>query len=126
MRRATLGLMGMIWLALPVQTFAATPEIDGVWSREDGAARVRIAACGEKLCATNIWVKPGDSDEKVGDVLEMKLRQGDGGGLTGEAYDKRRDLHYSMDITVNGTAMTTKGCVVGGLICKSSEWTRGG
>ncbi len=105
---------------------AAAPSIDGDWSRADGNVRTHIAACGENLCATNIWVKPGDTDEAVGDVLVMTLKPDDKNGLSGEAYDKKRDAHYKMDITVTGDGMTTKGCIVGGIICKSTSWSRKG
>lgn len=37
----------------------------GVWLRDDGNARVRIAPCGSNICATNLWI----GDTSRGEVL---------------------------------------------------------
>lgn len=111
----------IVW-AFAQLAFASAPNIMGVWSRTDGKSRVKIAACEDKICATNIWIAPGVTEEQVGDVLEMTLKSAEDGSLNGEAFDKRRDQHYSMNISVSGSALTTKGCIIGGLLCKSSVW----
>lgn len=36
------------------QAYSSSQSIHGVWTRGDGNARVRIAACGPSLCATNV------------------------------------------------------------------------
>ena len=46
------------------------------------------------------------------------------GHWTGKTYDLQRRLRYRLTIRVAGDAMTTNGCVSGGLICKSMAWTR--
>ena len=40
-------------------TSATAADINGNWARGDGKAKVLIAPCGEKICATNTWIKPG-------------------------------------------------------------------
>lgn len=110
--------------AISVPAFSASAEItSGIWSREDGNARVRISPCGASLCAINVWIRnPGS--EKVGDKLVLNVKPTSAGTLEGTAFDPQRNLRFSSKITFSGDRMTTSGCVLGGLICKSSGWTR--
>lgn len=103
---------------------ATAAEIDGNWARGDGNAKVVIAPCGEKICATNTWIKPGTPKEKTGDRLIMDIKQSDAGSYSGTAFDPQRDKSYKITVTVNGDNMTTKGCIVAGLLCKGISWTR--
>jgi uncharacterized protein (DUF2147 family) len=102
---------------------AVSPQ--GVWMRGDGKARVRIAPCGDDLCAVNLWIRPGVKNEKVGDKLVMSVRQDSDAQWTGKAYDPQRKLTYKRTMTISDARrMTTTGCVLGGLICKDAHWTR--
>ena len=103
---------------------ATAAEIDGNWARGDGNAKVVIAPCGEKICATNTWIKPGTPKEKTGDRLIMDIKQSEAGSYSGTAFDPQRDKSYKITVTVNGDNMTTKGCIVAGLLCKGISWTR--
>ncbi len=103
---------------------AHAAEIDGQWARGDGNAKVRIAPCGSDICAVNTWIKPGTPKEKEGDKLVMSIKPGDDGVYSGTAFDPQRDLTYKLTVTVKGDKMTTRGCVVAGLLCKGVDWTR--
>lgn len=103
---------------------AAAGEIDGNWERGDGKAKVMIAPCGEKICATNTWIKPGTAKEKTGDRLIMDIKQSETGSYSGTAFDPQRDKSYKITVTVAGNTMTTKGCIIAGLLCKGISWTR--
>ena len=107
---------------------AAEASLEGEWARGDGKARVRIAPCGGDLCAINTWIRPGVADEKVGDRLVMTIKAGgkaDGADAwSGKAYDPQRHMTFRMTIDVAATTMTTHGCVLGGLVCKTMGWTR--
>jgi uncharacterized protein (DUF2147 family) len=103
---------------------AAAGEIDGNWARGDGKAKVLIAPCGEKICATNTWIKPGTAKEKTGDRLIMDIKQSEAGSYSGTAFDPQREKSYKITVTVAGNNMTTKGCIVAGLLCKGISWTR--
>ena len=108
-------------LALPAAAEAPSPL--GLWARGDGVAKVRIAPCGAKLCATNTWIRPGVSNEKAGDVLVMNVSK-DGAAYSGSAFDPQRNMTFRMTMTVKAQAMVTRGCVLGGLLCKSVTWSR--
>lgn len=117
------------WLAcvgiLAASPAAAKPlDPQGLWSRGDGNAKVRIASCGADLCATNIWIRDSSKGEAVGDVLIMKVKPTGSGALTGTARDLKRKLTYSLRISVSADTLKTRGCVLGGLVCKTVSWTR--
>lgn len=103
--------------------FAAPDMINGVWMRDDGNARVRIAPCGADICATNLWIKDTSQGEEVGDKLVMTLKP-EGDKLTGTAFDAKRDRKMSMTITVGENSLDTRGCILANMLCRSVGWTR--
>lgn len=105
-----------------VQAAEVSPE--GSWARGDGKARVTIGPCGNDLCAVNTWIRPGITDEKVGDRLIMTVISDGKGKWSGKAFDPQRNLTYRLTMEVQATTMTTTGCVLGGLICRRVDWTR--
>lgn len=123
MKISRLAIVSALFPALS-SVSAAAGEIDGNWARGDGKAKVLIAPCGEKTCATNTWIKPGTAKEKTGDRLIMDIKKGEAGSYSGTAFDPQRDKSYKITVTVAGDNMTTKGCIVAGLLCKGISWTR--
>src|SRR5208337_4426572 len=101
---------------------AAEPSIYGAWARGDGVARVQIAACGGAICAVNTWIKPGVTNEKIGDKLVMKVEPTSAAALSGTAFDPQRNLNYRMKISLSGNRMTTRGCVLAGMLCRNMGW----
>jgi len=119
------GMTALATAAL-VSTMAhadALSDAGGVWIRDDGNARVRIAPCGQKLCATNLWIGDTSKGEEVGDRLVMTLKPNSANAAKGSAYDPKRKLTFSMTLQVASKGLTTRGCIAGGLICKSTRWT---
>ncbi len=104
---------------------AGGPEtIAGDWLRTDGGSRISVSPCGDQLCAINTWIKDPTKGEAVGDKLVLSLQPQAPARLTGEAFDERRKLRYSMQISVAGDAMTTQGCMLSGIVCKTMHWNR--
>jgi uncharacterized protein (DUF2147 family) len=100
------------------------PDPRGVWLRDDGNARVRIAPCGAgAVCATNLWIRDTSKGEAVGDRLVMTLAPRSATTLAGKAYDPKRKLTYSITVDVREDRLTTRGCVAGGLLCRDVSWT---
>jgi uncharacterized protein (DUF2147 family) len=124
MIRALLLVLG---LALSVAARAEggdEAELLGSWVRATGETQIEISRCGDDYCAVNVWVRDADVDEKVGDVLVMSLKPKAPGRFEGEAYDRRRDTRFAINLTVTATALRSEGCVLVGLICKSADWNR--
>jgi uncharacterized protein (DUF2147 family) len=96
----------------------------GVWTRRDGGTRIQITPCGSNLCAVNTWVRDPQGNEKVGDTLVLTLTPASPSVMQGKAYDQRRQMTYSMTMTFDPVGMTTHGCIVFGLLCKTAEWAR--
>ncbi len=99
---------------------AADPS--GVWLRDDGNARVRIAPCGDKICATNLWIGDTSKGEEAGDRLVMSLQPKSADTLSGTAYDVKRKRSYSITVQVSNDALMTRGCILGGILCKNVHW----
>ena len=114
-------IAALIWSSAAI---AQPNDIMGTWMRGDNAARVKMAACGDAICATNIWIKdPVIQNEKVGDRLIFKIKPS-GDGWPGTGYDPQRKLNLSAKLHASSDSMTTTGCVLAGLICRSTKWTR--
>lgn len=121
---AAIGAIAIAGL-VPAPGFAAAePSPFGLWARGDGNARVRIERCGSDLCAVNTWIREGTAGEKAGDKLVMSVKAAGPGQWSGTAFDPQRDLSYRLTMTVRETSMTTRGCIVAGLLCKDMGWTR--
>jgi uncharacterized protein (DUF2147 family) len=120
LRRAFAG----ICLAFTQMAGAEAADMEGVWSRDDGNARVRIAPCGEKTCATNVWIRDTSKGEAPGDQLVMSLKRSSNTEFSGTAYDSKRGMTYSIDVTVGNRTMKTRGCVLARLLCKTVGWAQ--
>jgi uncharacterized protein (DUF2147 family) len=97
-------------------------SMEGVWMRSDGLLRARVARCGQSLCATNVWTKNLDGDERVGDRLVVKLSADGPGHWAGSGFDVRRKLTFDLDVSGGGGKLTTRACASG--LCRTEDWTR--
>jgi len=121
MRKVFIALIASVICAV---SEANAADIEGLWARGDGNAKVRIAPCGSDICATNTWIKPGTPKEKEGDRLVMSIEPLKDGVYAGTAFDPQRDMTYKLSVVIQGNKMTTKGCIVAGLLCKGIDWIR--
>jgi uncharacterized protein (DUF2147 family) len=119
------GFMTVAVAACVLTSTAAEAGWNGEWARDDGLVRTRLAPCGGKICAVNTWAK-GDGDEKAGDTFVLTLVATDRSHWTGSAFDRKRNLSYSMDMSLDGGQLTTRGCLAGSSLCKTVEWKRVG
>ena len=116
-------------LASTVLLLTATPsladEVLGTWLRDNGALRVRFEPCGAAICGNIVWLKPGsESKAKLGQRLFFDMRPAGANSWTGKAASPDSGSIYSGKMSIEGTTLSTSGCIVGGLICKSANWRR--
>jgi uncharacterized protein (DUF2147 family) len=111
--------------ACAVLPLPAAADIAGTWSRDTGESRVRFAPCGDALCGTVAWLKdPATSKSKVGQRVFFDMKPTGENRWTGSAFNPEDGRTYSGYMSLSGGTLTTQGCVMGGLICRSVTWTR--
>lgn len=113
---------GLVLVSTPLQALAQ--DAAGTWLRDTGASRVRIAKCGDALCGTLSWLKEPGGPAKVGQRIFYDMKPNGPGKWKGSAFNPEDGKTYSGTMTLAGDTLTTAGCVMGGLICRSVQWSR--
>jgi len=113
MKRSTLMAFACL---LATTGWASADTIEGRW-RTDSGVPAEIASCGDAFCIT---VKGGEHNGKR--IGRMKADGDD--RYSGEITDPENDKTYAGRATLSGNALSMKGCVLGGLICKGQNWKR--
>jgi uncharacterized protein (DUF2147 family) len=124
MLRMAAVLAALLMIGGSGASLASEAPLLGDFARGDGKTRIHVASCGAAICARNTWVRHGVSGEKVGDRLILRLKPAGAGHWTGNAFDPQRKQNYTMSVRAGDQHVTTKGCVMGGLVCESMNWTR--
>ncbi len=96
----------------------------GAWNRDDGLGGIRIDACGSALCGHVTWLRDRGGPAFIGQKVLFDMRQTAADTWSGMAHNPEDGKDYSGSITVAGDRLLTKGCIFGGLICKSVGLTR--
>jgi uncharacterized protein (DUF2147 family) len=103
---------------------ALAQDAEGLWTRDDGAARVQFSPCGPALCGVIVWLKNPASKARVGEKVFYDMTRADQNSWTGKAFNPEDGRTYSGKMVLNGGTLKTSGCVLGGLICKNVVWRR--
>ena len=111
-------------VAILAPVAAHAQEVGGLWQRENGASRVRFLRCGDALCGTLDWLKDTSGPAKVGQRVFYDMRPDGAGRWKGSALNPEDGKTYSGTMALADDRLTTAGCVLGGLICRSVNWTR--
>lgn len=134
--------------AVGLATMAVAPALAagpfGTWLTGDKKGEVRIVNCGGALCGNLIWLKePIDPDTHkpktdknnvdaakqsrplLGIPIVLKMKPAGADKWEGHVYNSRDGNTYSGSFTLTGAnTADLKGCVMGGIICKTEEWRR--
>jgi uncharacterized protein (DUF2147 family) len=104
---------------------AMAGDVKGEWAREDGKTKVRFAPCGaDAVCGTITWLKDPSGPAKVGEQVFFDMKPSGDNAWAGTAFNPDDGQRYTGKMTLSGDRLTTAGCVLGGLLCKSFGWTR--
>jgi uncharacterized protein (DUF2147 family) len=103
---------------------ALAGDVLGVWLHQDGGSKVRFAPCGAAICGSVAWVKDPSGKGNVGQRVFFDMVPAGDNAWTGKAFEPSSGKEYSGKMSLAGDRLTTAGCVLGGLICKSIVWTR--
>lgn len=114
---------------------AAPPQagVEGVWKNARNTIHLRLAPCGDALCATVVWAtdkaradaRKGSGKELIGSQLLTDLRPTGAGTWRGKAYVPDLDRHATATVLrTKPDELRVSGCVLGGLICRARHWGR--
>jgi uncharacterized protein (DUF2147 family) len=132
------------WFAALAIAPAFAADALGTWYTADKDSQVRIANCGAAICGTLVWLKePNDpatgrpkTDKNNADAgkqnrpllgvqIVLGMKPSGANVWSGDVYNAQDGKTYSGSFTLTGASTAElKGCVLGGLICKSQTWTR--
>ena len=108
-----LSALGLL-LASVSPSYAAEP-IEGLWRTQSGET-AKIAPCAAGFCIT---VLTGPNKGK-----EIGQMAGSGTSYKGSVLKPDENKTYKGKADINGNTLALSGCVMGGLICKTQDWTR--
>jgi uncharacterized protein (DUF2147 family) len=110
---------------LPSTSPSLADDILGTWSRDNGAVHVKFDRCGDAICGNIAWLRPGAKTKaEVGQRLFFDMRPDGTNSWTGKAVNPDNGSIYSGKMSIEGATLSTSGCMIGGLICKSANWRR--
>jgi uncharacterized protein (DUF2147 family) len=114
-------------------TAGAADRSFGVWSNPKGSVHVRARPCGARMCGVVVWANDkakadaarGGVDPLVGETLFRDFVSAGAGKWRGKVFVPDIGKTFSGTITViDATHLEGKGCLLGGIGCKSQVWTR--
>jgi uncharacterized protein (DUF2147 family) len=117
----------LVALALTaVVSGANASDAAGLWIRDDGSAKLRFVPCGGggTLCGFLAWKKESGGAAKIGQKLFSDMKPNGKDSWEGSAFNPEDGKRYTAKLTLSGDRLVTAGCVLGGLICQSFDWTR--
>jgi len=142
-RATAIAAASVLALALTVIGPARAADPLGTWLTGDKKGKVKIVNCGGAICGNLVWLaEPNDGDGKprtdennsdaslrtrplLGIPIVLNMAAAGGDKWEGKVYNSRDGGTYSGSFTITGpTSADLKGCVAGGLICKTESWTR--
>ena len=105
-------------------SLAFAGDVTGEWMRADGKAKVKMSRCGSAICGALSWVQDPAGPGKVGQKVFYDMIPSGDNAWAGKAFNPEDGKEYTGKMVLEGGALTTSGCVFGGWICKSFNWTR--
>ena len=120
-----IGRIALVGLMAAFSTGAAfADDPSGTWLRESGASRVKISKCGDAYCGNIVWLKDPNGPAKMGQKVFYDMKPDGANKWAGKAFNPEDGKVYSGKMSLSGTALTTAGCAVAGLICRSVNWSK--
>jgi len=105
----------------------------GAWRNPKGTVNVEIRPCGPGACGYIVWADAGaqaaarkaGTEQLVGLRVFRDLTQDQSGAWKGKVFAPDLNMTFAGTVRlVDARSLRAKGCLVGGLFCKSQLWTR--
>jgi uncharacterized protein (DUF2147 family) len=125
-------LIGLALLAMDSAATAAAP-LEGHWTNPKHSVIVKVAPCGGAYCGTVVQASPkakasarrGGTAHLIGTPILSGVRPRGDGVYLGRAFDPKRNIKAPATIRVVGpNTLEVRGCIIGGVLCKTQRWTR--
>lgn len=134
MRTSWMAVLMPLLIAAPVHaTGAPASQAGGLWINPHKSVAVKTGPCAGKLCGWIVWAnEEAQADARSGGVakligtelLENYSMRGPN-SWTGTVFVPDMGKRFSSRIEqISATQLRIKGCILGGLICKSQTWSR--
>jgi uncharacterized protein (DUF2147 family) len=132
-RTAMKALLGAVALVLGTGAAMAGDAAEGMWKTlpDDNGnfGHIQIAPCGAALCGTLVKSFDGTgavlTSDNIGKNVVWDMVPAAGGAYeNGKVWTPDRDKTYDATMQLTGDTLAVSGCVMGGLICRASNWTR--
>ena len=104
-----------------MQTGAHAASVSGTWLRPQTGALIRIIPCGGGL---GMQIVKSKQPRAAGRRIMCGARKTGANRFEGDLLHPLDGNTYRGFVEVNGNRLILKGCVLGGLICKTENWTR--
>ena len=126
----------MVAALLALMSAAAAPAQappQGLWMNPHGTVAVRTGDCGGRLCGWIAWASPqalqdakdGGVDHLIGTELLEDYSPDGADRWSGAVYVPDMGRRFSSTITLPAPGqLKIRGCLIGGLFCKSQTWQR--
>lgn len=120
-------------VAAPAGAASAGGLPAGLWVGPHNDVAVRTGACGQRLCGWVVWADPtartnarnGGVDHLLGTELLQDYAADGGNAWSGTVFVPDMGRSFSSRIEqVAPDRLRIRGCMLGGLICRSQTWTR--
>jgi uncharacterized protein (DUF2147 family) len=138
------AVISAIVLGLLMIAPARAADPFGTWLTEDKKGKIKIVNCGGALCGNLIYIaEPIDPDTHqpktdknnkdaskqdrplLGIPIVLGMKPAEADKWEGQVYNAEDGGTYSGSFAMTGpNTAVLKGCVMGGLLCKSQTWTR--
>lgn len=114
-------------------TAAVADPVEGMWKTKPddngNFGHVQIVPCGGKICGTLVKAFDGTGKEISSPNVGKKIvwdMVAEGGGAygSGKVWAPDRDKTYNSKMALSGNTLSVSGCVLGGMICRASDWSR--
>lgn len=128
---AVMAMSALATSAAEAETMRGEP--DGLWLNPHNSVAVHTGACGERLCGWIVWANSeaisDAKDSGVSNLIGIRLLENytpaGRRAWAGTVYVPDMGRRFASRIEeVSASTLRVKGCILGGLICKSQMWTR--
>jgi len=122
----------VLLVAAPHVAYAQGDTLLGTWRNPKNTVHVRTEPCGNLVCGVVVWAsdaaradaKRGGTGDLIGTTVFRNFKQEKPNVWRGKVYAPDVRMTFSGTLTVDNNELRGKGCLIGGIGCKTRTWER--